>query len=131
MGVGAGGGRGTSTLPPADGRTAGKDDAIARRGGDRLGEGELRVALAGARKPRVDLGRAVVHRQTRAVPDRLELFDRDVQSVADREVPRSDERVAAPEAVALDSGQADRHTPPGLGLLDRLVVHLDASNADV
>src|SRR3989442_7699042 len=116
---------------PADGRAPAQDDAIPARGHDRLGEAELRVAFAGARKPRVDLGRAMVHFQTRAVPDRLELLERDVQSVADREVPRSDERVAAPEPVALDSGQADRHAPPGLGPLDRLVVHLDASNADV
>ena len=72
-----------------------------------------------------------MHVHPRVVADRLELLELDVEAVADGIGAGLDERVAALERAALDPGQRERDPLSGLGALDRLVVHLDASHAHV
>ncbi len=78
-----------------------QDDVVAARRHDRLGEAELSVARSGARDPREGRCRPVMDVDARPVLDRRELFEHDIEPVADRKRPGLDERVAPAELVAL------------------------------
>jgi hypothetical protein len=73
----------------------------------------------------------VVDVQAHSVRDRLELVERDVQTVGRRVGTRRDKRVASAKVSALDSRKGHRDALPGLGAFDRPVVHLNAANAHV
>ena len=80
-------------------------DAVAACGDDLRREPQLRLALAHPNDAGGVLGRPVVDVDAGAVGDRLELVERDVQPVADGVGARLDERVAAPQAAALEPGE--------------------------
>jgi hypothetical protein len=65
------------------------------------------------------------------VLDPVELVERDVEPVRHRVRGRRDERVAAPERMALDAGQRHRDALARLGALDGPVVDLDAADSHV
>ena len=67
----------------------------------------------------------------RALRNRCELVQHDVEPVAERKGAWSDERVAAMELVPLDSRQRDRDALSGVGDVDRFVVHLNAPDPNV
>ena len=60
-----------------------------------------------------------------------ELLERDLEPVGAGEGAGGDEHVAAGEVAPLETRQAHRHALPGLGPLDRGVVHLDGPDPDV
>ena len=74
--------------------------------------------------------RADEHLHPRAVADRLELVERDVEPVGDRVRAGRDERVAAGDIFPLDAGQAHCDALARLGPLDLAVVDLHAADAD-
>ena len=82
----------------ADGRPCAEDDTVAARGDDRRGEPQLCVLAADADDPRGDAARSVVDGETRAVGDRLELVQLDLETVRAGKRVRSDERIAAADA---------------------------------
>ena len=114
----------------AQGRPVAEDDPVSARGDDRSGEPQLRI---GAR-PDDARGHgegAVVDVDARAVADRLELVELDVEAVARPQAAGRDQHVAAPQLAPLDARQGERDPLPRLGPLDRPVVHLDAADAHV
>jgi hypothetical protein len=108
----------------ADSRLRPQHDVIASLGDDRFAQPQLGVA-AFAHDPCSDVTRADVDGHRRR--HRLELLQRNIEPPADRIGARLDEHVAAPQLRPRDSGQVDRDPLPGLGPLDRDVVHLDAA----
>ncbi len=94
----------------ADRRLAAQDDPIASCGDDRGCEAELSPALADPHDTRRHVARPEVHVESRAVRDRLELVERDVEPVRHRIRAGRDERLAALDLPALDPGQADGDT---------------------
>ena len=124
-------GSGVDDAPAADGRARAEHEAVSAGGDGGRGEAQLRVPLADPPDRGRDLRSAVVDVHARAVGDRLELLERDVQAEARRVGTRLDERVAAPQLRSLDPGQADRYALTGFGGVDRAVVHLHAPHADI
>jgi hypothetical protein len=69
--------------------------------------------------------------QARAVCDRLQLLEPDVEAVAGRVRAGRDQRVAAPERLAVEPRQGDRDALARLRALHRPVVHLDAADPNL
>src|SRR5262249_42318681 len=74
--------------------------------------------------------RSVVNEHARR-DRRAELLHLDVEAVAGRIRAGLDEHVAASELAPLDARQGDRHSLSGSGGVDRLVVDVHATDADV
>ena len=72
-----------------DGRRPAQDDAVVARGDERRGQPQLGEALAGPDDARRDGGGAVMDVEARAVLDRLELRELDVEPVARPEAARA------------------------------------------
>ena len=128
--IGVAGGSRIEHGAAADGRHVAEHDAVAARGHDRRREPQLRVAArlddAGGHG-----GGAVVDVKPRAVGDRRELLERDVEPVARPQAAGCDERVAAAQLAPLDARERERDPLSRLGPLDRAVVHLDAPHPHV
>ena len=75
-------------------RLAAENHAVAARGDDRRRETQLGEALAEPHDARGRVRRPEVHLHTRAVLDRLELVERDVETVRRRIRTGCDERLA-------------------------------------
>ena len=113
--------RGSRTAPPPTVVSAAEHDAVAARGDDGRREPELRVPLARADDAGRDAGGAVVDVEARAVRDRLELLERDVEPVARRGRRRA-ATSASPRgelARARRPASATATRWPALGALDR------------
>ena len=110
--------RGIEHDTAADGRLAAKDDPVAAGGDDGLGQPELRPAVADSRDARRDVTRSVMERESRAVLDRLQLVERDVEPVRDGVRAGRDERVAAAQLAPLDTRERDGDALAGLGPFD-------------
>ena len=89
------------------------------------------MAFVDAHDPGQVLGGAVVDVEARAVGDLRQLLERDVEPVAQRIGTRLHQHVAAAQVAALDPREGERDPLPGLGAVDRPVVHLDAAHAHV
>src|SRR6266540_4916901 len=103
------------------------EPVVAARG-DRLGETELRISIARPRQAGDDLARPVVYLDARG--DLGGRFQRDVEPVARPEGPGRDERVTATQLGAVGARQGDGNPLTRLRPLDRMVVDLDAPDAD-
>ncbi len=115
--------------PAADCRLAAQDDAVAPGRDDRRRKAKLSPALPDAHDSRLHARCPYVDVETRAVGDRLELVERDVEPERDRVRVVGDERLAARDLPALDARQADGDALPGFRPWDVAVVYLDAANA--
>ena len=69
--------------------------------------------------------------QARAVRDRLELVERDVEPVARPQAAGGDQHVAAAQLAALDARECERDPLARLCPLDRAIVHVHAPDAHV
>src|SRR5439155_26591775 len=109
----------------ADGRLRAEHEPVAAGGHNRLLEAQLGKP-AGADDPSLDVCRPEMdlHRRRHG----LELLEHDVEAVADWVVAGLDERVSAAKLAPLDRRQVHGDALPGLRLLDRLIVNLDAPN---
>ena len=115
--------------PAADRRLAAQDDSVASSRDDRRRKAKLSPALPDAHDPRRHARCPDVGVETRAVGDRLELVERDVEPERDRVRVGGDERLAARDLAALDTRQADGDALPRFRPWDVAVVYLDAANA--
>ena len=69
--------------------------------------------------------------QARAVRDRLELVERDVEPVARPQAAGGDQHVTATQLASLDARECERDPLARLCPLDRVVVHLHAADTHV
>src|SRR5437899_12696946 len=76
-----------------------------------------------------DIGRAEVRMDPRAVNDRHELFEGDIEPVRDRIRTWLDEGIAALDVVSLDARECDRDALARLRAVDRPVMDLNAADS--
>ena len=116
--------RGIEHDAAAERRLAAQHDPVAARGDDRALEPQLCLAAVHANDPRRHRRRPVADLNAGAVLDLA--LESDVEPVAHGEGAASGERVAARDAAPPLRRDRHRHALPGIGALDRFVVHLDA-----
>ena len=92
----------------AERRLAAQDHAVAASGDDGRCETELGELLAESNDARGRVRRPDVHLHARAVLDRRDLLERDVEPVGGRIPAAGDERLPSRDLAALDAGKAHR-----------------------
>src|SRR5439155_16883311 len=97
---------GVDDSPPAESGLRAQHEVVAASRQDRLGEAKLSVTRSGARDPGEGRCRPVMDVDARPVLDRRELFESDVEPVADRERSGLDERVVSAKLVAREAREA-------------------------
>ena len=122
---------GVDNRPAAERRLATQDHAVAASGDDGCCETELGELLAESNDARCRVPRPDVHLHARAVLDRRDLLERDVEPVGGRVPVARDERFPSRDLAALDAGEAHRDPLPRICTLDVTVVHLDAPHPHV
>ena len=103
---------GVDNRPAAERRLAPQDHAIAASCDDGRCETELGELLAESNDPRGRLPRPDVHLHARAVLDRRDLLERDVEPIGGRIPVAGDQRLPSRDLAALDAGKAHRDALP-------------------